>query len=273
VGGQSVPDGAVPDLIVILCEDDELGRPAVLRGISVSAPAVPRVPSAVDEPFTNGCAEILQAVEVLIVPLLLAGQHRAQRMMEVVVPLSVKAMPAVRRWIDDTCVIQVAFTDHEDLPLKIRRLFMDHTGQLSQNVTGAEVVNAVNGIQSQRVHVILSNPIECIADEKMAHRLTIWTIVIDSITPRRPIAIREIGAEVSQIISFRAQMVVDDVQDHGKPRRMAGIDQPFQPLRPTVAGLRRKRIDAVVAPIATSGKLRDRHQLNGRDPHSVLQIV
>ena len=46
---------------------------------------------------------------------------------------------------------------------------------------------------------------------------------------------------------------------------MAGVDEALQSGRPAVRVLRRADVDAVVAPVARAGKLRDRHQLDRRD--------
>ena len=63
--------------------------------------------------------------------------------------------------------------------------------------------------------MIFRNPIQSIADHKMADGVTVGTIVVDGIAPRRPIAVSEIGTKVFQIVALGSQMVVDHVENDG----------------------------------------------------------
>ena len=107
-------------------------------------------------------------------------------------------------------------------------------------------------VQPERVHVILGDPVERIADNKVPDLVAVRSVVVHRVAPGRPVAIREVGTEVGQIISFGSKMVVDDIQNDGKPCGMAGIDQPLQPLRPTVGRVGRVEVRPVIAPIASS---------------------
>ncbi len=60
-------------------------------------------------------------------------------------------------------------------------------------------------------------------------------------------------------------MVVDDVEDHEQARRVGGVDEAGEALRAAVARLRRRDVDAVVAPPPASGELADGHELDRRD--------
>ena len=60
-------------------------------------------------------------------------------------------------------------------------------------------------------------------------------------------------------------MVVDDIEEYGETIQMAGVDQTLQSMRSAIAVLRRIGVNAVIAPVARSRKLPDRHQLEGRD--------
>src|SRR5678815_6112733 len=106
----------------------------------------------------------------------------------------------------------------------------------------------------------------------MPDLLALRPIVIDRRAPRRPIAIRKIGTEVAEVITLRAKVVIDDVKNDGQASSVAGIDQPFQPFRSSIGGLRGKKKYAVVAPITMSRKLGDRHELNGRNSPRALKV-
>src|SRR5689334_15124382 len=107
---------------------------------------------------------------------------------------------------------------------------MDGIGHFFENVEGAEIVNAVNGIQSQGIDMILGDPIQGIVNDKATNVVTVWTVIINGGTPRRSISMGKVGTEILEIVAFRPHMVVDDVQDHGEAGLMACIDQFFQAL-------------------------------------------
>src|SRR4029453_4445911 len=60
-------------------------------------------------------------------------------------------------------------------------------------------------------------------------------------------------------------MVVDDVEDDGKPEAVSAIDETPQIVRRSVATRRRKERHAVVAPVPAAREIRDGHQLDGGD--------
>jgi hypothetical protein len=59
-------------------------------------------------------------------------------------------------------------------------------------------------------------------------------------------------------------VVVDDVEHHGDPEAVSGVDESAQPVRAAVLRRRREERRAVVAPVARSGEARHRHQLDRR---------
>ena len=73
----------------------------------------------------------------------------------------------------------------------------------------------------------------------------------------------EVGAKFAQVIPLGAEVVVDDVEKGGEARAVRRIDQPREPGRSAIVGVRGERRDAVVAPVARPGEGRDRHHLDG----------
>jgi len=101
-----------------------------------------------------------------------------------------------------------------------------------------------------------------VLQEKVAHVVAVRAVVIDRLAPGRLVAVREIRAEVAQVIPLGPQMVVDHVQDHGQPRGVAGVDEVLEPLRAAVGMLHRENVRSVVSPVAIAWKLPDRHDFN-----------
>ena len=83
--------------------------------------------------------------------------------------------------------------------------------------------------------------------------------------PRRVAAARDQGRRVgAEIVAFRAEVVVDDVEHHRDAVRVRGIDQRLEVLGAPVAGMRREEQHPVVAPAAAAGERGHRHQLDRR---------
>src|SRR5438105_15926716 len=76
------------------------------------------------------------------------------------------------------------------------------------------------------------------------------------------IRLSQIGGKSIHMTSFRTQVVVDDAEYNRHSAPVAYVDQPLEPLRPTIAVLYGEGVDAVVSPVTIPGKLRYRHQFN-----------
>jgi hypothetical protein len=118
----------------------------------------------------------------------------------------------------------------------------------------------------------IGGPGEGVVDEVAANLVAPRAVEIDGFAPGRAVAIGEIGAELGKVVPFRAEVVVDDIEDDRHAAAMTGVDHPPERVRPTVARLHREGMDAVIAPVARAGELGERHQLDGGDAE-VPQIV
>src|SRR5438045_8108768 len=67
-------------------------------------------------------------------------------------------------------------------------------------------------------------------------------------------------------------MVVYNVERYGHSLLMASVYEPLKGRRASVRVLHCKRVDAVVAPVAVSGKLHDRHEFDRSDAQ-ILQLT
>jgi hypothetical protein len=69
-----------------------------------------------------------------------------------------------------------------------------------------------------------------------------------------------------QVVALRAEVVVDDVEQHHQPAGVGGVDQRLEVLRAGRSGCPARTAEhAVVAPVARAGEVGDRHQLDGGD--------
>src|SRR5262249_7845688 len=76
---------------------------------------------------------------------------------------------------------------------------------------------------------------------------------------------REIRRKLRQVIPFRADVVVDDVENDSDAALVTCIHKLLQAARPAIGILYGKWINTVISPIARARELSKRHQLNRRD--------
>jgi hypothetical protein len=77
------------------------------------------------------------------------------------------------------------------------------------------------------------------------------------------VAVGEIGAEVGQVVSFGAKVVVDDVEDDGEAVLVGGVDEALEAAGTAIGVLDGEGIDDVVAPIAGTRELGYGHEFEG----------
>src|SRR5579862_8540048 len=133
-------------------------------------------------------------------------------MMKLVVPLRVYAISAGRERADYADVVKVAFGDEPGLASQPLCLLVKAVGELSQDMNGAGIEDAVNRIQPQGVDVIFSEPIERIFDEEAPHAIAARTVEVDGLAPGSSVAGSEIGTKLGEIIPFRSEVVINDIQ-------------------------------------------------------------
>ena len=95
---------------------------------------------------------------------------------------------------------------------------------------------------------------------------------LTAVAPWRAVAVGEIGAERAEHVALGAEVVVDDVEDHGEPAPVALVDEALQAGRAAVGVLDGEGEHAVVAPVPSAGELGDRHQLDRGDPE-IDQVI
>src|ERR1700722_20774775 len=98
----------------------------------------------------------------------------------------------------------------------------------------AEIKDSMHGIQAQSVEVILLKPVERVVDEETADLIAGRAVKVDCLSPGTLIATGEVRTIFAEIVPFRSQMVVNNVEGYGESVLVSGIDQPLQALRVAV---------------------------------------
>src|SRR5262245_49192707 len=110
------------------------------------------------------------------------------------------------------------------------------------------------------------DPVAGIGYEKFPDPGGIVAVEINGFAPFVFVSIRKVcGGELRQIISVRAEMVVNDVEDDAKTELVRTIDEGAKLVRRSVEMRRREKVDSVVSPAEGTRKLSDRHDLQQSD--------
>jgi len=78
---------------------------------------------------------------------------------------------------------------------------------------GAKSINAVDCIETGASMWYSVTHIQGVAHDIVAHLVALRPVVIDGFSPWSPVSVREIRAEVFQVIPFWSQMVVDYIAE------------------------------------------------------------
>ena len=146
--------------------------------------------------------------------------------MEVIVPLRIESEAPELRRPDHAHVVQVALSDQihpavQPLGERAHRL-----AELGQKRPRAQVHNAVDRVEAERVHVELCEPFDGILDEEAHDFVALRSVEVEAQAPRSPVAVAEVRAKIPEIVSFRPQVVVDHVEHDGDLALVTGVDEP-----------------------------------------------
>jgi hypothetical protein len=137
-------------------------------------------------------------------------------------------------------------------------------GQLLEHVQGAEIEDPVHGVQSQRIDMVLGDPVQRVVDDEPADLVAARAVVVHRAPPRGAVSLGEVGTEGVEVIPLRTDVVVHDVEHHREPLGVCCVHESLEPIRSAVRALDRVQVDAVVAPVAPPRELGHRHDLDRR---------
>src|SRR5581483_2704476 len=194
------------------------------------------------------------------------------RMVEVIIPLRMHAVAMPVAGEDEAGVVEISFGDEKYLAASITGEHVNFTTQQFEKGLGVAINNAVNGIQAERVDVKSVDPLQGVLHEEVHNLVTLRSVEVEGLTPWSPVLIGEIRPEIGQVVPFRTQVVVDDVEHDGHPALVASVDYALQCVRASVTRLHGKWKHSVVTPITLTGELRHGHNFQCRNAE-LLQVV
>ncbi len=183
---------------------------------------------------------------------------------EIVVPERVHAEAAGIRRLHELHALRLVLGDDERRAAGCRlthaaRDFLEH-------MRGRGVEHLLRGVQAQAIDVELVHPVARVGDEEFAHRTALLAVEVDRLAPLVAVAVAEVALrELFQVVAVGAHVVVDHVEDHREPRGMRAIHEAPEIVGLPVEARRGEKVDAVVAPAESPGKLRHRHDLDDGD--------
>ena len=176
-----------------------------------------------------------------------AGQRHARRMVQVFVEEAVHAVAAVRHRPHQPRVLRLVLGD-DDHRSRRRRLAGDPR-QRGEDVLGRDVVDLLRGVDAEAVEVELAHPVGDVRQHQLAQALAVRVVEVERLAPLVRVPAAGVPArELRQVVAGRAEVVVDDVEDHGQAEPVRGVDEVLEIGGRAVAVERREPLHAVVAP-------------------------
>ncbi len=192
-----------------------------------------------------------------------SGQEDVPGVMVVIVPL--RAIPALRRIfvrIEHGRAVVVVFQHQMDVPAGFGREIADGAAEIVQHRDLALFGNGMHRIQPQPVKTVLAQPVQRVFDREGAH---LRHAVIDRAAPRRLRLGKERWRIAAEVIPLGTEVIVDHVEEHHHSAQMRRVDQGFQIVGAAIGAVGRVPQHAVIAPVARSRKIRQRHQFQSGD--------
>src|ERR1700691_1453858 len=121
---------------------------------------------------------------------------------------------------------------------------------------GRIIHDRMNRIQAQSVEVIFIQPVECVVDKEVANGAATFSIKVDGIAPWRLVPrSEELWSVEAEVVPFGPEVVVDDIQKHHQAVCMSALNEALKIFRTTVEAVWSERQNAIVPPVALSGKI------------------
>ncbi len=259
---QSLPAGSVPYLIVILDVAEKPIRREIRGRAAVSAPAGALIGAVEHVVPLERVRHHVERSEVSVVAPPLPGNEGVYRVVEVVAPLRAQTVAARLGTANHLRIVEVALGDHDQPAAELPFETVDRAPELLEEVQRRLVVEGMNRVHAQPVGMIVAQPHTRVINEETSNFIASRAVEVDGRAPGRSVALGEIGAELVEVVSLGAEVVVNDIYEDGEPLPMRRIDEPLDPVRATVSLVRGEEVDPVVSPPPRSGGGGKRHELH-----------
>src|SRR5688572_26869927 len=261
-------EGAIADLIVVLEEGHESRWSQMARRLTANDTILMRRWIAlIGEAFSQRPSEMLERTVgiIFIIAFILSGQKSMPRVMNVIGPLRrVKRRLPTGVAAEPTRLICLIFKHQMNVP--IRDGFTNSVCQLFDEVRLTVIHYGMNGIEAKTVDMEFLQPIQRIVEEEVAHITAAFSVHVDARSPWSRVALREEGLGIGmEIVSRRAEVIVDHVEEDHDAERVRTVDKALQVVGAAISSIRRVRQDTVITPVPAPGELADGHELDGRD--------
>src|SRR4030095_9906529 len=181
--------------------------------------------------------------------------------MKVVAPNRVQTVTAEMSRSNQAGVIGCALGDQINPALQFSSEGFNFSAKLREKRPRRLVENRVHRVEAQSVDVKIAYPVAGVFNKETTDCIAVRYSEIERQAPGGSVAIGKIRCEVGKIISFRTEVIVNDVENDGQTLAVARIDEALEATRSAVGILHSEWINTVIAPVSVTGKLPDGHKL------------
>lgn len=87
----------------------------------------------------------------------------------------------------------------------------------------------MNSVHAKAVEAKFFNPIKDVLDEEVPNVIRMLAVIVDGRAPWRLVRrIKELRAIAREIVAFRTEMIIDDVQQDHEARCMRGVNEMLE---------------------------------------------
>lgn len=224
------------------------------------------------EDLGNNFGKAVGVGKVLVVALVFASEQDMDGVVEVVTPDGIGGISSLLGGKDVAGKVFIGLDGDDDGATLGGSELVSTRGDLGNDVLGGVVLDSLDGVEAETVEVIFAQPVESVFDDEAADVKTAGVVVIDSVTPWCFVFAGEIRSELREVISFIAEVVVNDIENHGETAIVGRIDKTAKRGGTSVVGLHGVEADTVVSPISSAGGGIERHEFDSGDAQ-VAQVI
>src|SRR3569833_991323 len=145
------------------------------------------------------------------------------RVVKIVAPLRIETEAACLARCNEFRIVEVALRNESKIAAQMCGKPVYLRGKLFEKMHRRPIVKGMYRIQAKAVEMVLPKPHQSVLEQKATCLLTAFLIQIHSRAPRCLISLSEVRPETAQIVSRRPKMVINHIEQHGQPTRMARI--------------------------------------------------